>query len=52
MGTARLKQELMGRARDETLGHGAGASSPAGRDTLEQRTVKAIRPDFAPSPTP
>ncbi|MDE0420388.1 MAG: hypothetical protein OXK76_05795 [Gammaproteobacteria bacterium] len=51
-GAARLKRELMDLARDETLDYANGESTPEGNSVLEQRTVKVIRPDFAPSPTP
>ena len=50
-GAARLKRELMDLAREETVDYYAG-SSPVGQIQTEERTVKVIRPDFAPSAVP
>ena len=50
-GAARLKRELMDLAREETVDYDAG-SSPEGTLQTEERTVKVIRPDFAPSAVP
>ena len=53
---ARLKQELMKIARDETIRYYAGARTNQGSIMTEMRTIKAIRPAFAPmgneTPTP
>ncbi|MCY3639411.1 MAG: hypothetical protein OXH37_00145, partial [Gammaproteobacteria bacterium] len=48
-GAARLKRELMNLARDETIDHWAGGSTAQGTGLVERRTVKVIRPDFAPT---
>ena len=49
----RLKQELMKLARDETIRYYVGASTNQGTIVTEMRTIKAIRPEFAPpNPTP
>ena len=47
-GAARLKQELMKLARDETIKYFAGAITNQGTIITETRTIKAIRPAFAP----
>ncbi len=53
---ARLKQELMKLARDETIRYITGARTNQGSIIPEMRTIKAIRPAFAPmgneTPTP
>ena len=51
-GAARLKRELMDLAREETLDHVTGAATPSAASVTEERTVKVIRPDFAPSAVP
>ncbi|MDE0420387.1 MAG: hypothetical protein OXK76_05790 [Gammaproteobacteria bacterium] len=51
-GAARLKRELMDLAREETLDYANGGATSDGTVILEQRTIKVIRPEFAPSPTP
>ena len=48
-GAARLKRELMDLAREETIEHATGGSTPRGTGLYEQRTIKVIRPEFAPS---
>ena len=47
-GAARLKRELMDLAREETIDHGTGESNSRGNERFERRTVKVIRPEFAP----
>jgi len=51
-GAARLKRELMELSREETLRYLTGARTPQGVVVYEQRTVRVIRPDFAPSAVP
>ena len=45
---ARLKRELMILARDETIDYFSGARTSSGNIVTETRTIKAIRPAFAP----
>lgn len=47
-GAARLKQELMKLARDETIEYDTGGSNELGIIVTETRTIKSIRPAFAP----
>ena len=47
-GAARLKRELMDLAREETIDHGTGEASASGNERFERRTVRVIRPEFAP----
>ena len=53
---ARLKQELMNLAREETISYFTGATTNQGNNITEMRSIKAIRPEFAPKgnepPTP
>ena len=46
---ARLKRELMGLTREETLDYHTGRSNAAGTIIVEERTVRVIRPAFAPT---
>ncbi|MDE0006450.1 MAG: hypothetical protein OXQ29_27495 [Rhodospirillaceae bacterium] len=48
-GAARLKRELMDLAREETIEYGTGRATAGGTELYEQRTVKIIRPSFAPA---
>ena len=48
-GAARLKREIMNLARAETVEYATGASNARGTGIFERRTIKVIRPDFAPS---
>ena len=48
-GAARLKRELMDLAREETIEYVTGDSSARGAGLPERRTVKVIRPEFAPA---
>ena len=48
-GAARLKRELMKLAREEEMDYATGESNASGNDILERRTIKVIRPDFAPT---
>ena len=45
---ARLKRELMALAREETVDYDIGAVNEQGAIVTERRTVRAIRPRFAP----
>ena len=45
---ARLKRELMALAREETVDYDIGASTEQGTIVTERRTVRTIRPGFAP----
>ena len=47
-GAAKLKQELMKLARDETIRYFVGATTVQGTIITETRTIKVIRPAFAP----
>ena len=47
-GAVRLKQELMKIARDETIEYDIGRSNEQGTQITEMRTIKSIRPAFAP----
>ena len=47
-GAARLKQELMDLAREETIEYATGGSDEHGTGIFERRTIKVIRPSFAP----
>lgn len=47
-GPARLKREPMDLAREETIDDGTGEANASGNERFERRTVKVIRPDFAP----
>lgn len=46
--STRLKRRLMELARDETLDYRTGARNAQGQRVDESRTVKVIRPSFAP----
>ncbi len=46
---ARLKRELLTLARTETLEHFSAAVNPLGTMQTERRTVRVIRPGFAPA---
>ena len=45
---ARLKQELMKLARDEAIDYWSGATTSSRTNVTERRTIKVIRPAFAP----
>ncbi|MXZ60783.1 MAG: hypothetical protein F4228_09325 [Acidobacteria bacterium] len=45
---ARLKRELMALAREETVDYDIGASTEQGAIVTERRSVRTIRPRFAP----
>ena len=47
-GAARLKQELMKLSREEAIDYDTGATDSQGVIMPERRTIKAIRPAFAP----
>ena len=47
-GAARLKQELMKLSREEVIDYDTGATDSQGAIMPERRTIKAIRPAFAP----
>ena len=49
-GAARLKQELIELSREEVIDYRTGATNSQGATVLESRTIKAIRPAFAPEP--
>ena len=49
-GAARLKQELIELSREEVIDYRTGATNSEGATVLESRTIKAIRPAFAPEP--
>ena len=49
-GAARLKQELIELSREEVIDYRTGASNSDGVSLVESRTIKAIRPAFAPEP--
>ena len=48
-GAARIKRELMDLAREETLDYRTGGINSLGQTEFERRTVKVIRPQFAPA---
>ncbi|MDE0193893.1 MAG: hypothetical protein OXQ90_21280 [Gammaproteobacteria bacterium] len=45
---ARLKLELLAMAREETLDYRTGAANDLGNTETEPRTIRVIRPSFAP----
>ena len=48
-GAARIKRELMDLAREETIDYRRGGTNSVGTSIVERRTIRVIRPEFAPA---